>query len=92
MTTSAMLPTAKQCLAAFVVCMAFVMWFQSAASLNRSSDGITPLKRPIQSIRTPPWGRKHYTPLGWRYRRISFVFEALSVIAGMATIWLWPHR
>ena len=73
--------------AAWLACVACVICFQAAASVNPSPEG----RQSMNGLRSPPRKRKYYTPLGWRYRKIAFVFEALGIIGGFGMLWLIRH-
>ena len=87
-----MIPLRHQLLAAIVVWIGAGIWFQAKAELNFSKRGVALRRRPRSGRGiAPPWGRQYYTPLGWWYRRIAFVFEGLA----LSTFFIWQfvvHR
>ena len=67
---------------AYIVFMAGFIWFSVQAERNLSAAGKSLYRRPrIGRGVAPPYGKKWFTPQGWRYRKIVFVFQGLLVVA-----------
>ena len=56
--------------------------FYVKAEQNLSAAGASLYRRPRAGRGiAPPYGKRWFTPRGWRYRKIAFVFEGLGALA-----------
>ena len=88
-----MISSRTQALTGFLVAFGIACWYQIKAKANLSAVGVEVCRRPsVGRGSAPPWSKRCYTERGWRYRKIAFVFEAVTLVTLFNWLRIFSHR